>query len=281
MRAQALAKVNLFLRVRSAGPDGLHPLLSLVQSVTWADLLEMERAGEDSLDAFGAPVPLDDANLVWKAVEALRSRSEFRPPVRVGLDKQIPVAAGLGGGSADAAAALVLYGQLADMPTEELESVAPQVGADVPFCLGGGLAMVEGYGEVVTPLPGPAEPYHLAVVVPPVELSTAEVYAAWDRLGEPRGPEMRGRDLPPPLRQHQPLRNDLYPAAAALSADLDGWRAELEAAWSRPVLMSGSGPALFSFFPAEDEARHALEAVPPGARARRAVRPASRGVVMG
>ena len=113
--------------------------------------------------------------------------------------------------------------------------------------------------------------------MPPVELETPRVFAAWDRLGEPRGPEVAPRHLPPVLRSHGPLVNDLYPAAASLAARLDDWRDELAAAWGRPVIMSGSGPSLFALFLDVAEAEAALDVVPPGPRAAHAAEPLPEG----
>ncbi|MDP8957648.1 MAG: 4-(cytidine 5'-diphospho)-2-C-methyl-D-erythritol kinase [Actinomycetota bacterium] len=278
MRAEARAKVNLSLRVRPPR-GGLHPLLSLVLSVGWWDGLEMETADEDLLDARGAPVPLGEANLVWKAISLLR-RAGAQRPVQVRLDKHIPQAAGLGSGSADAAAALVLYARLTGFPEHRLRPLAEQVGADVPFCLEGGFMRMEGYGEQLTPLGYLPDDCWLGIVVPPLELQTAAVYRAWDRLEGPSGPAVAGRHLPPSLRAHGPLVNDLYPAAVALAPEVDDWRLELESRWDRPALLSGSGPALFSFFSAEDEAVAAVQVAPPTSRARRPAPPAAHGVVL-
>jgi 4-diphosphocytidyl-2-C-methyl-D-erythritol kinase len=279
VKAEAAAKVNLSLRVRSADRQGRHPLLSVAQSVSWYDSLEMEASEEDTLDALGAPVPLGEANLVWKAINALRGAGH-RLPVQVRLDKRIPMAAGLGGGSADAAAALTLYARLTGFPADGLAAVAAQLGADVPMCLEGGFVLMEGFGERLNRLGPVGDDYWLAIAVPPFELRTGDVYARWDRLAGPSGPPVGGRHLPPSLRSHGPLRNDLYPAAASLVPELDDWCRELEAGWDRPVLSSGSGPSLFAFFLGEEEAVAALAEVPDSVRARRAVAPVPRGVTV-
>jgi 4-diphosphocytidyl-2-C-methyl-D-erythritol kinase len=101
----------------------------------------------------------------------------------------------------------------------------------------------------------------VAVVVPPFELSTGDVYRRWDQLEGPVGREVEGRRLPPGLRSYGPLRNDLTPAAIALRPELDDWKEDLASTWERPVMMSGSGPALFGFFTDLDEARSASAAV--------------------
>ena len=135
---------------------------------------------------------------------------------------------------------------------------------------------MSGTGEVVEPL-DPAGGYALALVVPPVEVSTAAVYSAWDRLDGPTGPPTAGNDLPPALRALGPLRNDLYPAAVAVAPEIDEWRAELVNRWGRPVILTGSGPTLFAFFVDEAEAAAALGAAPVGARDVHATGPVGRG----
>ena len=272
MRIKAPAKVNLSLRVRAPDETGYHPLLSLVQAIEPMDVLDIDLADEDDLDIKGIRLPVDDDNLIWKAVRAAipaRSRG-----LAVLLDKQIPTAAGLGGGSSDASAALlaveVLFG------VEYSAAIAAGIGADVPFFRAGGLARMEGYGEILTKLEK-ADGYSLALVVPPFDLATPRVYDEWDSLDQPTGLAVEGTDLPPSLRSHGPLINDLYPAAISIQPALDDWRAELSLRWNRPVLMSGSGPSLFAFFASSDEAEEAIDIIPTGARFARAVAPVWHG----
>jgi len=277
MQALAHAKINLSLRVGSLRDDGFHPLHSLFQSISWSDRLELDRADADEIAGWdGEQVPDGRDNLAWRAVVAMRDAVGARAAVRLRLKKVIPVAAGLGGGSADAAAALQLARRAMGGATDLVAALAPELGSDVPFCIRGGTAVVSGRGEIVAPLE-PHGGYGVALVVPPVELETPRVFAAWDRLGEPRGPEVAPRHLPPVLRSHGPLVNDLYPAAASLAARLDDWRDELAAAWGRPAIMSGSGPTLFALFLDAAEAEAALDVVPPGARAAHAAEPLSEG----
>ena len=265
-RVLAPAKLNLSLEVRSRDASGLHPVRGLTQSIGWHDILTMEESDADRLSIHGADLPCGEGNLVWKAVEVLRQRSGDHPRVDFSLWKRIPVAAGLGGGSSDAAAALLLYGDLIGADPAELDRPAAVVGADVTFCLYGGLRWIEGYGERVGQAIGERADFFVVVAVPPFQLETGRVYAAWDRMAGPRGPEGSGYDLPPAIRVHGRMSNDLYPAAVACEPVLDDWRAELADRWDRRVLMSGSGPALFGFFPDEGEAQEALGLVPTEAR---------------
>jgi 4-diphosphocytidyl-2-C-methyl-D-erythritol kinase len=275
VEAEAFAKVNLSLRVRARDRSGLHPLRSLAQSIDWADRLALEEADDDAFTVRGLTVPADESNLAWRALEAARTASSRPAPAALFLDKDIPVAAGLGGGSADAAAVLVLAATRYRLPAGERDALAPGLGADVPFCLLGGTALVEGYGERLTPLP-PLAGFVLAVVVPPFEVPTTAAYQRWDELGGPEGPAVAGRDLPIELRDFGPLVNDLVPAALSLAPDLGDWMADLRRRWGAAVLMAGSGSALFGFFPTEAEAAEAVAAAP-GTRASRACRPAPQG----
>ncbi len=176
------------------------------------------------------------------------------------LEKRIAVAAGLGGGSADAAAGLVAAVRLLGGPTDLAARLAPDLGSDVPFCLVGGTAWMEGRGEAITSVPLHTD-YALAVAVPRFELPTAAVYRRWDELGEPVAPALEARHLPPALRDVDELGNDLLLAARDLRPALGDWMAELGAVWQRPVLLTGSGPACFAFFADEDEANSASRAV--------------------
>lgn len=259
---EAPAKVNISLLVGAPDSSGMHPIRSLVQTIEWCDLLAVEEGDDDRLEVDGADLPDGRDNLVWKAVNALEARFEGRrPALDLRLTKRIPVAAGLGGGSADAAAALAAVGGLLRSSGETLRAAAETVGADVPFALRGGTAWMEGYGERLSSLP-PLEGFALGVVVAPVELSTPLVYRTWDELGGPVGVELDPRGIPPVLRDMGPLRNDLTAAARSLHEELADWATELAEAWGRPVAMSGSGPAHVAFFADLDEAAAAVGETP-------------------
>lgn len=275
MRAEARAKVNLSLTVRGRRADGLHDLVGVTASVSLADLVTLEHADDDEFVLDG-PGPGDETNLAWRAVESARRWADVNRPLRMSLVKRIPIAAGLGGGSADAAAVLGLSGHVLGLPPTALSSIAPSLGADVPFCLAGGLAVVGGTGDEISALPF-TDRFALALVVPPFELETARVYRRWDELNRPQTYEVSGADLPPSLRDLEPLRNDLWPAALALAPELGEWRAELAGRWGRPVSMSGSGSSLFAFAIDRDEADGLVAEVPDGSRHASAVDPRPRG----
>jgi 4-diphosphocytidyl-2-C-methyl-D-erythritol kinase len=251
VRERAYAKLNLVLQVGKPRSDGLHPLCSLFASIDLADELQGE-PGEAGVDAVECP-GVDGENLALRAITAFRERTGLPDgPVRVRIEKRIPVAAGLGGGSADAAAALRIVNRISLLPLDgaALRELAAEVGADVPSQVEPGHALVQGVGELVEPL---ALPPLVAVLVPSaVGLRTGDVYAELDRLGG-----SRERLDPDPLRElaagapdrlGAALENDLEPAALSLRPDLAETLARLRAAGALGSAVSGSGPTCFGLF---------------------------------
>jgi 4-diphosphocytidyl-2-C-methyl-D-erythritol kinase len=276
IEARAFAKLALSLRVGSPTDAGLHPVAGRFQSIEWHDDLSLDTAEQDLIASSAGEEVIDAmANLAWRAATAVRDRAVVQPPLALRLDKDLPVAAGVGGGSADAAAALGLAGALLGVDRSELDAIAPSLGSDVPFCLAGGTAWVSGVGERVEPLAA-SSGYALALVVPPFEVSTAAVYRRWDDLDGPKGEPLVASAVPPGLRD-EVIVNDLYAAAVGVAPGIDDWRAELEARWGRPVALAGSGPTLFSFFVDRSEADSAVASIPPGARATKAAIPVDYG----
>ena len=264
--AETFAKVNLGLRVGGRRDDGYHRIDGIFQSVAVADRVSLAASDEDAIAGVGGrPVADDLANLAFRAADAVRDRAGSGQRIALILDKSIPAAAGLAGGSADAAAALAIAGRFFGVKHDVLADIAPQIGSDVPFCLTGGTARVSGRGEIITPM-SPMTGFSLVIVVPPFEIATPAAFRTWDDLGEPIGLRFPQSALPPPLRSEGDLYNDLYPAAVVQAPELDDWRADLEQGWGRPVLLSGSGPSLFGFFVDSDEAAGAAATVPTGAR---------------
>ena len=276
----APAKLNLSLRVRPPDATGWHPLRSLVQTIGWWDVLTLGESDEDHLEVVGADLPVDGDNLVWKAITTLREEAKTDRQVTMTLTKRIPTAAGLGGGSSDAAGALVAYADLLAFSPSDLAELAAAVGADVPYLLEGGSRLIEGYGELLSPKRPLTDDYWVVVAVPPFELSTSDVYRRWDRLAGPDGPAMGRRSTPPSLRGEDELINDLYPAAVSLEPLVDDWRADLSGRWQRDVALSGSGPSLFGLFSDRQEAVEALALVPGEARSVFASAPVDHGAII-
>lgn len=266
IRGEAYAKVNLGLHIGRLRSDGFHPVDGIFQSVAITDALSLRGHDVDTITGEdGSPVIDGLENLAFQAARAVRESAESEQPLLMQLGKNIPTAAGLGGGSADAAAALGLAGRYFDVDDAVLHALAPRLGSDVPFCFRGGTARVHGRGEIITPIER-LTGFALAVVVPPIEISTPAAFEKWDEMNEPAGMRMPQSALPPQMRGQGDLCNDLYPAAAALAPELDDWRTDLESSWGRPVMLSGSGPSLYGFFVDADEAGEAAVAIPRGAR---------------
>ncbi|MEN8239464.1 MAG: hypothetical protein ABFR53_09710 [Actinomycetota bacterium] len=276
MRARAFAKVNLALAVYPPSADGYHPLAGIFQSVSLFDTVAVGGASQDQVTVSNDEAPADESNLAFKAVDAVRRLARVTTPMAVDLTKRIPSGAGLGGGSADAAAALGLMVERFGVDEEGAADIAESLGSDVPFSYVGGSRQVRGRGERLTVIE-PIDGFALAIVVPPFSLSTPEVFRRWDSLDGPTGEVMPDSALPPRLRGGLPIRNDLYPAAVAVDARVADWKDELSALWGTHVAMTGSGSALFSYFSTLDEARDATDAVALPVRAAEAVEPVDRG----
>ena len=250
MLLRAPAKLNLCLYLGRPREDGLHELCSLFEPLELADLITVTPAERDEVICPG----VGGENLAAKALAGLRKRGWEREPLRVEIEKRVPVAAGLGGGSGDAAAVLRLAaGEVADLP-----ELAAELGADVPSQLRPALVLVRGAGERVEPLPEPAE--HAAVLLPGGGgLSTAAVFAEADRLGLGRGAEelddlaARLREAAgagaSPLDYPDLLINDLEPAALSLRPDIGATLDALRAAGAPQAILSGSGPTAVGLFP--------------------------------
>lgn len=252
MQILAPAKLNLCLYLGPRREDGLHELCSLFEPLALADRIGVSELPACERDEVLCP-GVEGENLAARALAALRSRGWARPPLRVEIEKRIPVAAGLGGGSADAAALL----RLAAGEVDGLEALAAEIGADVPSQLEPALALVGGAGERVERLPGP--PAHAAVLLPgDGGLGTAEVFAAADRLGLGRSAAelagLAGRlraaagSGASPLAYAELLVNDLEPAARSLRPEIGAALDALRAAGAPLVLLTGSGPTAFGLF---------------------------------
>ncbi|SDS41299.1 4-diphosphocytidyl-2-C-methyl-D-erythritol kinase [Nocardioides scoriae] len=259
---RAPAKVNLVLRVGRPRHDGFHPLNTVYQAISLYDDVRVEDAGrwQVSVTPLGdvdcSTVPLDQRNLAVRAGQALAAHHGLRRAASIEIGKGIPVAGGLAGGSADAAATLVALDRLWDLhtPDDELLALAAELGSDVPFSLLGGTAHGTGRGEQVVPVPDAGS--HWWVVVPDATgLSTPAVYREFDRLhpdvplgshvADPVGllAALRVGDVP---RVGAALTNDLEEPALSLRPELAERCALVRSHHDGPVLLSGSGPTLLA-----------------------------------
>jgi 4-diphosphocytidyl-2-C-methyl-D-erythritol kinase len=247
----AYAKLNLVLHVGPPREGGLHPICSLMASIDLADELTAtpRESGSDSVICPGVP----GHNLAARALADFRSRAGRElPPLEVTIDKRIPVAAGLGGGSADAAAVLRIANEMAGgaLTQQDLLRLAADLGSDVPSQLTPRHALVQGVGEQVEPV---ELPRLTAVLVPDAEgLSTADVYSELDRIGGARAqldPEpLRALAAAEPTELAAGLENDLQPAALSLRPDLTKRIERLRSEGALGAAVSGSGPTCFGLF---------------------------------
>jgi 4-diphosphocytidyl-2-C-methyl-D-erythritol kinase len=258
MRVQAPAKLNLCLFLGRRRADGLHSLCSLFEPLALADAIEISRADGDEVVC----AAVEGENLATQALAALRERGWDGPPLRIEIEKRIPVAAGLGGGSADAAAVL----RLGQGAVGDLEALAADLGADVPSQLLPTLALVQGVGERVEPLPAPRP--HAVVLLPGGGgLSTAAVFAEADRLGLGRDAEELSslatelREAAgagaSPLEYTGLLANDLEPAARSLRPEIGSALDTLREAGAPLSFLTGSGPTAVGLFPTLARAKSA------------------------
>ena len=258
LRALAPAKVNLCLYLGGMRDDGRHELVTLFESVSLADELTLRvlDGGSDEVHCPGVSGP----NLVSGALAALRTRGWAGPPVRVEIDKRTPVAAGMGGGSADAAAALRLAGAVA--PVDAAEEIAAELGADVPSQLAPGVSIGRGAGELIEPV-APLAPHAFLILPQPFALSTADVYGEADRLGLRRGDlavhdrRLRAAVAPGSKLPADVLVNDLQRAALSLCPAVEHALDDALYAGAEHVLVSGSGPTVLGLFWGEDGAGRA------------------------
>jgi 4-diphosphocytidyl-2-C-methyl-D-erythritol kinase len=249
----APAKINLFLKILGKRPDGYHDIYSLVQTVDLYDTLTISEINRGT-ELIGATsvVPLDSSNIIWKAAELLRRQTGFTQGIQVNLIKRIPVGAGLGGGSSDAAATLKGVTQFLglNLSRQQLQQLGATLGSDVPFFFSTGSAIISGRGEIVEEVKI-ASDYVVLLVVPDFAISTAEAYskvkiALTNSSTKPTFDwEKTNAELLPLLDQmgndFEGLVTDGHPAVASCMQFL-------REAGARVVALSGSGSAFFGLF---------------------------------
>ncbi|MDR3050887.1 MAG: 4-(cytidine 5'-diphospho)-2-C-methyl-D-erythritol kinase [Oscillospiraceae bacterium] len=269
LEVRARAKINWTLDILGKREDGYHELDMLMQSITLSDTLQLSRANQLSMViGRGIRVWPNEDNLVMRAARALQAHAGVARGAEICLSKHIPVGAGLGGGSADAAGVLVGLNALwgLGLPVEELAAIGLEIGADVPFCLYGGLRRARGVGEVLEPLPF-GRALWLVIIQPCRGLSTRNVFAAFN-----------AQDINPATRPRNDLAaqalaagdvalltgamgNVLEPVAAALRPEIHEALGRLRQAGAIAAQMTGSGSAVYGLFPGPKAAKAAAEAL--------------------
>jgi 4-diphosphocytidyl-2-C-methyl-D-erythritol kinase len=265
----AFAKINWTLRVIGKRADGYHQIDTVFQTISLHDTLKLSPMEENGivLSCDDRSLPSDKRNLVWRAAAMLQARCAIKKGVRIHLEKRIPTQAGLGGGSADAVAALIGLAHLwnTDTRAEEFFEIASALGADMPFFLWGGTARGTGTGKDVTPLSEVPEKF-LLVIKPNANVSTSRAYellkaralttseakiilssSQADRFSENFGTDALGNDFEPVIFQLEP--------------EIERARAALKKAGARAALLAGSGSAVFGIFDNQAAQQRAIQAI--------------------
>ena len=264
---KARAKINLALEITGAREDGYHDLRTVMQSLYLHDRLALRRLARPHLKLVcsAACLPVDERNLVYKTAQYFKKAYNLPGGLFMSLRKEIPVSAGLAGGSSDCAAAMLginrLYGLR--LTQKELMETGAKFGADVPFCILGGTALAEGKGEILTQLP-PHPPVSVIIAKPPVSLSTASVFKAYDNIKHTQKKQnieiiisnIKKRDL-------RGITSGFYNALEDVSIDLCPDIAKLKGLYMESgaagALMSGSGPSVFAYFSDQRRAWRAMK----------------------
>ena len=266
---KAYAKVNFYLDVIRRRPDGYHDIETIFQSISLHDTLKfMPNPTEVEVTTGHPDLPAQEQNLVYKAATLFREETETQCGATIALEKNIPIGAGLAGGSTDAAATLAALNLLweSDCDEETMLRVAARTGSDVPFCLVGGTAAGSGRGERLLKLPSVGERW-LVIVTPPFSVSTADVYGSLrlplSHRGEPSTDENHAAEFTETFRRvidlvragnvEDVLHNVLERVVLKQHPELSELKRTMKRAGCSSTLMSGSGPTVFGLVPSRDD----------------------------
>lgn len=259
----APAKINLGLEVRGRRDDGYHELATIFQALEFGDTVHLEPSrtieGESAVEGLNP-----SADLAFRAAHELHARIGAAPGVHLRIDKRIPIAAGLAGGSTDAAAVLLGLQRLWNADRSAVAETAQALGADVPFFLHPGTALGLARGDDLRPLP-PAPPHWVLLAKPNARISSRDAFAELRPAEWSGGDATLGQAAAIRRGQFAPdlLANDLQAAAIRLVPEVADVLRALEAAGSEPALLAGSGPTCFGLFPTQAAARRAQAQLPP------------------
>lgn len=275
LRLPSFAKINWRLEILGKRPDGYHEVSTLLQTISLQDTLHFKNNpdGAITISCDAPDVPIDDGNLVVRAVQALKARFEVSAGVEIHLEKRIPTKAGLGGASSNAAVALMALSELWKLTPPEgvVFEIAAGLGADVPFFLAGGTALATGIGTQLKALPDPTPevPQYLIVISPKATISTAEAYASLN------SPALTSIDANPILSSShsgtdlqdsqlwnpRDLRNDFESVIFDIEPEIRRAKETLLQAGALGALLAGSGSSVFGIFTSHEAQQHALKVI--------------------
>ena len=263
-----MAKINLGLDVLRRRPDGYHEVKMVMQTVGIYDVITMERLAEDVIrvSTDKEELPSDESNLIYKAAKLMKDTFEISGGVAVKLEKNIPIAAGMAGGSTDAAATIAGMNELfgLGLTLEQMQKVGVKIGADVPYCLMGGTALSEGIGEILTALPEVPDAY-LVIAKPDINVSTKFVYENLHANELKVHPDIDG--MVEAIHQGSlegitdRMGNVLETVTVRAYPVIEQMKDFLKKQGAVNALMSGSGPTVFGIFDNEETAKAAYEAM--------------------
>ncbi len=264
MKILSPAKINLFLQVTGKRPDGFHELFSLMCCLDLFDIISIQFGGKKiEIESSSLQIPLDETNIAHKAASLFFKTLKTAAGLNIRIEKSIPVAAGLGGGSSNAAGVLSGLNRYYGFPfsREDLVAMGLRLGADVPFFLFQKPAFASGVGEKLEPYPGPL-PYHVLLLHPDIEVSTGEVY----RNLNLRLTKCKKKITKPSLKQRgfnaaRHLCNDLETVTISKYPVIESLKKQLLAHGALGALMSGSGPTVFGLFSDPRLAGEAAQAI--------------------
>ena len=266
METKAYAKLNLSLDILGRRDDGYHDLQMVMVSIDLTDTLTLT-PGEGAMSTNLSFLPADGNNLAQKAAQAFRSVTGKGEVLDIHIDKRIPVCAGMAGGSSDAAAVLRAMNEMyrTELSPLELAKIGEQVGSDVPYCVVGGTALVEGRGEYVTPLPS-LPPCHIVVCKPPFPISTPQLFGRVNVKKITRRPDNQGMvealhrgDLTGVARRMYNVFEDVLEPRHRQT--VDEIKATLIEHGALGAVMSGSGPTVFGLYEDQGKAQQAADAL--------------------
>ena len=266
MRLQAFAKINLGLDVLGKREDGYHEVRMIMQTIRMYDQLDMRKSVEPGihLTTNKKYIPVDENNLVWRAAKLMMDTCGIMEGVSIHLHKVIPVAAGMAGGSSDAAATLVGMNRLfhCGLSKEKLMELGVQIGADVPYCVLRGTALAEGIGEKLTVLP-PMPDCWILIGKPGISVSTKYVYTALDLNTDTVHPDIDG--MKKALEDGnlygitERMGNVLQDVTIPAYPEVERIKEQMKALGAVNAMMSGSGPTVFGIFDNEEKAQEACQ----------------------